>query len=498
MERDDDKMTDIFLGAIIFAIWSVILFYGKAIGLSMLLYIVPITLFILHIIEKRNNDINKNAKLLLIPIVLLSSTYFLYNNLFFNGLNVLIIPTLIVLMILGLFKEKFEINLNIFAKIFKVFFKPFDNIGEALKKSRKIFNQKENTNIDLEKRKNVKRVIKALIITMPVVFVIVCLLSSADQIFGNVFGNIIDNIFELIRGIQFSTVTEITILIIFAFFYLLGFFYYISSKYEIDNKEKIDKKKDSFTIKMILGALNVIYLIFCYIQIKSLFMRQTNLNYAEYARQGFFQLMIVSLINLYTILLAKKREMQDETKNKYIKIMSLAMVVFTFIILISAAYRMYLYESAYGYTFLRLLVYCILFTEAVMLIPTILYILDKKINLPIVYFSIVISVYICMNFANFENIIAKRNVDRYLQTGKIDLLYLEMDTGTDAIKQIVRILDANENEVGIKPETRRYLQEMYLDLESEKMDFRDFNLSKILAKKKISERLEEIGGLMEY
>ena len=172
--------------------------------------------------------------------------------------------------------------------------------------------------------------------------------------------------------------------------------------------------------------------------------------------------------------------------------MCLAMIVFTFIILISAAYRMYLYESAYGYTFLRLLVYCILFTEAVMLIPTIMYIIDKKINLPIVYFTIVTSVYICMNFANFENIIAKRNVDRYLQTGKIDLLYLEMDTGTDAIKQIVRILDANE--VGIKPETRRYLKEMYNNLEIEEMDFRDFNLSKILAKKKISERLEEIGG----
>ena len=113
-ERNDEKMTDIFLGAIIFAIWSVTLFYGKAIGLSMLLYIVPITSFIIYIIEKRNSDVNKNAKLLMIPIVLLSITYFIYNNLFFNGLNILIIPTLIVLMILGLFKEKFELKLNIF------------------------------------------------------------------------------------------------------------------------------------------------------------------------------------------------------------------------------------------------------------------------------------------------------------------------------------------------------------------------------------------------
>jgi len=75
--------------------------------------------------------------------------------------------------------------------------------------------------------------------------------------------------------------------------------------------------KDNFTIKVILGTLNVVYVVFCAIQIQSLFMKHVDINYAQYARQGFFQLMIVSLINLVMILIAKKSEKQDEKKGKY-------------------------------------------------------------------------------------------------------------------------------------------------------------------------------------
>lgn len=488
-------MYDIFLGAIIFAIWSVILFYGKAIGLSMLLFAVPITLYIIHILEKRHDDLNKKAKILIIPITLLSSTYLIYSNLFFSILNIIVIPTLVVLMILELYKEKLEIRFNTIRKILKVVFKPFNFIGEAFKKLKQNFKERTKIETNSEKGKKIKKVAKALIITIPIVFVVLWLLSSADQIFGNIFGNILETISDLIRGIQFSTAIEEIILIAIAFIYFLGFFYYISLKYENSEVKENRKTKDSFTVKMILGALNAIYLIFCFIQIKSLFMKDVSINYAEYARQGFFELMLVSIINLVTVLIAKKREIQESQKNKYIKIMCLAMVLFTFIILISATYRMHLYESAYGYTLLRLLVYCTLFTEAVLLVPTIMYILDKNINLPKTYFAIVMSIYVCMNFANFDNLIAKRNIDRYIETGKIDIYYLQLGTGTDAVNQIMRILETEENEEGIKRKTELYLNDMYNYLVSEDMDFRDFNISRILAKKLLEDKhnyLEEI------
>lgn len=266
---------------------------------------------------------------------------------------------------------------------------------------------------------------------------------------------------------------------IMAFIYFLCLFDYIVARYETAEEQEEKKKvEDDFTTKLIIGALNLVYFAFCIIQIKSLFMKNVGINYANYARQGFFQLMIVSIINLITILIAKKKG----EKNQYIKIMSILMIVFTFIILISSAVRMYFYESAYGYTLLRLLVYCALGTETILLIPTILYILDQPINLSKIYFIIIVTIYVGMNFANFDAIIAKRNVNRYFETGKIDISYLKYEVGINGAKEMLRILEDDTTSETIKSEIREYVSYKKSELREARMGVADFNLSKILAK----------------
>ena len=486
-------MISIGMGALIFAIWLVILFFGKSIGLSMLLFLIPFSYFFVYILEKNNKIKNSKAKFLLIPILLLSSTYFIYDNSFFNSINLIIIPILFCFMILGLIGENFEIEVDTIGKILGSFFNPLSFIGESTIKFVDSIKEKLKINIKSNNEEKMKRIFKAVLITIPIVLVIIILLSTADEVFANIFKGIFNRMINLLNSINISTSFVKTICIIISFFYFIGLFYYICFKYEVINEKDNKSKKinDNFTIKMILISLNLIYLVFCYIQIKSLFMRNTTLNYADSARQGFFQLMIVSIINLVTILIAKKRENKDETKtNRFINYMSLIMIAFTFIIVISASIRMYFYESAYGYTLLRLLVYCALFTESILFIPTIIYILDKKINLPKMYFAIVLVIYVCMNLANFDNIIAKRNVNRYIETGKIDLYYLKNETATDAINQIFKIMETGSDVDNVKAETSKYLKETFNDINEENMDFRDFNISKIFAKKLIGKELQ--------
>ena len=479
-------MINLGIGALILAIWIVTLFLGKDIGLSMLLFTTPFVYFFIHLLEKNNKIKNSKSKILLIPILLLSSTYFIYDNAFFNNWNLLIIPILIVFMILGLIGEKLEINLDTIGTLLGAFLTPISYIGESIKKLVEAIGGK----LSIKSDDKTKKIFKAILITVPIVLVIIILLSSADEIFANIFKSIFENIFHMLWTINISKI----ICMLIAFLYFMGLFYYICIKYEVIQKieENSSQRYDNFTIKTILISLNVIYLVFCCIQIKSLFIRNTTLNYAHYARQGFFQLMVVSLINLLVILIAKKRENKEEEKsNKYINYMSLLMIFFTFIIVISAAIRMHFYESAYGYTLLRLLVYCILLTECILFIPTILYILDKKINLPKCYFTIIIITYVCMNFANFDNIIASKNVNRYIETGKIDMYYLKYEMGTDAVRQIFRILEASSTDTEeIKIEARKYLQDVYKRINEEKFDFRDFNISKLLAKNLIRNELE--------
>ena len=75
---------------------------------------------------------------------------------------------------------------------------------------------------------------------------------------------------------------------------------------------------------------------------------------------------------------------------------------------------MYLYEQEYGYTFLRLMVYFVLITEAILIIPTVMYILDMKVNLTKTYFVVILFMYIVVNYINIDNVIAKRNIVDYI------------------------------------------------------------------------------------
>lgn len=206
--------------------------------------------------------------------------------------------------------------------------------------------------------------------------------------------------------------------------------------------------------------------------------------------------MFVSFINFIIIFIAKINK-QEKTKNetKYTKYMSILTIIFTIIIIISAFYRMSLYEQEYGYTYLRLFVYFILITELIITIPVIAYILGKKIDLLKTIITITSTMYLILNFINIDNIIAKNNIDRYLEDpeeNEIDITYLITSTNTDAISQLTRLL--NTNDPIVVESVKNYLYNEQRELEIEEMDFQELNLSKIEAKNALSNidlRIEE-------
>ena len=125
-------MKKIFFTSLLISIWLVVLFWGKNIGLSMLLLIVPFIYFLINLLEFRNQIKYKKSKILIIPIVLLSSTYFIFNNLFFNTLNLIVIPALIILMVIE-FMEK-SLNIDKFCwRFMELVIEPLTYIEETMK-----------------------------------------------------------------------------------------------------------------------------------------------------------------------------------------------------------------------------------------------------------------------------------------------------------------------------------------------------------------------------
>lgn len=194
--------------------------------------------------------------------------------------------------------------------------------------------------------------------------------------------------------------------------------------------------------------------------------------------------MFVSFINFTIIFVSNIGK-----RGKYTKSMGLLMMLFTIIIIISAFYRMNLYEQAFGYTYLRLFVYFILATELILSIPIILYIIGKNIDLLKTSIIIGTTMYLILNFINIDNLIARKNIDRYLEDPKnieLDLSYLIQNTNTDAIPQIARLEYAQDQDISQRVKT--YLEEQKEYLESEKTTWQEFNLSILNAKNELNIR----------
>lgn len=425
----------ILIGALFLSLWQSLLFWKQDLGISVLLFTIPIIWITTKLLK--GNIKNKKALLISIPIIVLSSTYFIFDNLTFYLINIVLIPILYLIMIIWAISD-FQIK-SIIYKIILMIFEPLNYIGDVIKTVLKEFNPKEkDEQIGEKKEKN--NIFKAVCFTGIIALIVIGLLCSADNEFAKIFSTI----FKDINIFNVSELTGRIIIIIIAFFYFAGFFMNMLDKEnglkEFEEEEKIEKK-ESYTIRMMLTVLNVVYLVFCFTQIKVLFTEQ-NIKYSEFARKGFFQLMIVSLINIVMILKANNKNLKEtEKQEKYKKTMCIVMVIFTLIIIISAFARMTLYQQNYGYTRLRILVDYTLITEIILLIPTIIYILKNKIDLIKTYFVIIITMYCLVNFINIDKIIMKNNFNRYKETGYIDLNYLMEMNNSDLIEQLLELKD---------------------------------------------------------
>ena len=457
-------MIDFILYICILSIWNVILFYGKSYGISVLLFIIPLLILIYSVLKKNNKIKNKYGLLLMAPIILLSSTYFIFDSSVFKELNFIAITLLFILMYIFTIKPNYDL-FHLIKEMFELLFEPllligdyFELIVSSISKKFKIGNKS-------------KRIFKSLLICTPIIIIVLVLLSSADMIFDKLFSNTFDKIFNIFDS---DLIGKIILFIVI--FFLIGVtLLYIVKKYP--KKEEIKNQKefiDKSTIKMLITVLNIIYLIFDFIQIKSLIFHYglSNINYAEYARQGFFELMIVSLINI-SVLLFSKNNKYNKKEHKYINIMSIFMVIFTFIIIISSFLRMNLYEQAYGYTTLRLLVYISLITEIILLVPTILYIFKENFNVLKYYLIIILSVYTIINFINIDYIIARRNVNRYYDGKEFDISYLE-NYHTDNLKILNELYNDCDSETKISLNTYFNNLEDY----NSNMKWQEFNISK--------------------
>ena len=372
---------------------------------------------------------------------------------------------------------------------------------------------KEKSSVDEKTKEKIFAIIIGLVVAIPIVCILLLLLSSADLLFGEMLENIRETIecmelLELLDRDFFGFLG--TALVIFLFGY--GIITYINTKDTI-LKETLRKgtKANPYIAISCSGVIAFVYVIFVGIQIFGLFMGALTLpegyTYAEYARQGFFQLAFVCFFNVCMVLIVMGC-FEDSTVLKWIMTVITGC---TYVMLVSAAYRMLLYISVYHLTFLRVFVLWAIIVMAIVMLGTTVFIHKKE--FPIFKYMLVsITVlYIGFSAAHPDFWIAKYNIAQAETEGGIDesqlVFNLSLDAAVPVLEYYEERLEEPELYYNAYHEEYRITASMdrimsyceRIEREEKEMNIRTFNFSKALAVYKWKQyEMPEYNRNMEY
>ncbi len=418
-------------GSLIYALFFTFCLYKNSSGITYPFFAGGTCFFFFFYLKKSGITAKKTAFFPLISMILLGISTCMTDSwilLLFNKLGIFFLFFYLVLH--SLYEDKFwdfpkylGSIINIICTSFVFIFRPFTDLSAFLKN--RTAGDSVNEFIDGKQEKperNGKYVFYGILIAIPLLFVILLLLSGADAVFSNILYDLFSWSFDLNVDFLFET----------GFLFLFAFIasYSIMCRLSLHNmKEEItDKRK----LEPVMGItftsiLSLVYLIFCYIQIFYLFGGLGTLpedyTYSSYAREGFFQLVFVCLINLILILICMKYFRENKLLKGILTFISLC----TYIMIASSAYRMMLYIRAYDLTFLRVFVLWALVVLFLLLSGAL--VLIYKNGFPYTRYCLVTVtlLYLVFSFAHPDYWIARYNLESETDTDFYYLKNLSLD-----------------------------------------------------------------------
>lgn len=485
-----DRSLVTLIAAFLLAIVHQYLFYGKMAGVSYPIFVCLFYAFMLYTAKDKLRKPKRLGYLWFGAIFLLSLTYVLFQNMFFFGLNLVVIPVLILLHMTYMLSDKrpswshFGIIGNMLEHLFPQNFRHWGTVLTVLRRT-------GGSNMKDERKQILKKVLIGLVISFPLLLVVITLLSSAD----GVFHHVLDELPYLLERISFGEGVVRTLWIVLLGMGLFGLVWgFVDSKtYNWSTEPKTEYgpilpplsfKVDPVIMTTILIAINTVYVLFVAVQFSYLFgawegVLPKDSSYAEYARSGFFELIMVTAINFVILMLAMLSEgKRSGLLPKIINILLYILVGCSTVMLYSAYTRLTLYEEAYGYTYIRFLVHAFMIFLGLLLIIAALRIAIQRLPLAKCYIALGLAAYVVMNYIGMDVIIANKNIDRYEASGNLDADYL-FQLSPEAIPTLIKF-SRSENDM-----LDKYLREEWKESIQEKREWQSFNMTEYIAKREL-------------
>ncbi|MET7375986.1 DUF4153 domain-containing protein [Micromonospora arida] len=286
------------------------------------------------------------------------------------------------------------------------------------------------------------RILTSLAISAVLLTLFGLLFSSADAVFAEL-------VTGLLPDISLPGVIGWTFRLVVIGGGLLGGAYLISRPPDLEGLRPRPSRpvhRLEWTLPLVL--LDALFAAFVLVQLTVLFggaghvLRTAGLTYAQYARGGFWQLLAVTALTLLVIAVAARRAPQATRADRLlVRVLLGTLTALSLVIVASALYRMQVYADAYGATRLRLVVATMeLWLGLLFLLVGVAVVRLRAEWLPRLVIGTAVLALLGLALVNPDRLIADRNVDRYLETGRLDVGYVS-GLSADAVPALARLPD---------------------------------------------------------
>lgn len=344
--------------------------------------------------------------------------------------------------------------LNSLAIYFQQIFSPFAGIIDYFRGLFRIRTQKFIS-------PNSMKIVIGVLISVPILCLLTFLLMTADEAFKEFVTKFLDAINYFIKEIlNFDSIWDIFVWFVVVVGSIFGLIGYVFAKVKFplaDNKyEESEYGIDMVVSSVVLTGINILFVVFLLVQSSYLFfgmgdISELGLTYSEYARKGYWELQLVTLIVgaiLYIIIRWGKKH--GILTSRIAKTNLILLLINTLIILFSAIFRMWLYVDAYGLTLLRIYPMVFMVFEFLLLAFLIPSVVSRRVFAQFSFFSFgLFSLLLTiLTLASPERLVFEFNYNRALNGQRFDADY-HLTLSSDAWYKLIGYKELTFGKTGI-------------------------------------------------
>lgn len=294
-----------------------------------------------------------------------------------------------------------------------------------------------------EKPKRTMTVVVGVCGAVALVSILLPVLTSADALFAAAMESLRWNVFMFRFGEGFQRLFWALVLTPFVF----GLLYSIGTpKLLCPPEEKKGIRLDALGFVLALAAVDALYLAFLAVQSAGLFggpeyLEAHGLSYAEWARSGFFQMIRVTVVNLSLMLAPLCLSRREGRAWTVLRGLCCLLAGESLVLLVSAAWKMTLYVSAYGLSFKRLMTYWGMVMMALFFLLGLWKVKCPEVRFCKWAFPLALAGWLVINCVPVDYLVARNQVDRYLngESSTVSMHYLVYTLSYDTLSQLEQL-----------------------------------------------------------